>query len=146
MSNLEPVEDKDLDLQGKFKEKPEGAEGSAENKKEEKIMFVEKPVERKEGEMEKEKSYSKILSKVKSYTAAADDASVPQDAKDASLQVGAESKIEKLINVAMEKGVPYAVKVARHLENNFVLDEFHDRLLADEFHNALVKKGLIKEL
>jgi len=36
--------------------------------------------------------------------------------------------------------------VARHLQDNYALDEFHDRLLAQEFHDALIKKGLIEEI
>jgi hypothetical protein len=32
------------------------------------------------------------------------------------------------------------------MEDNYVLDTFHDRLLADELHDAFVKKGIIKEL
>ena len=46
----------------------------------------------------------------------------------------------------MQKGVVHAVKVARHLEDNYALDEFHDRMLADELHEALIKKGLIEEV
>ena len=44
------------------------------------------------------------------------------------------------------QGVIHAVKVARHLDDNYAMDEFHDRLMAEELHDALVKKGLIKEL
>jgi hypothetical protein len=40
----------------------------------------------------------------------------------------------------------HAVKVARHLEDDYVLDTFHDKLLADELHDALLKKGLIEEI
>jgi hypothetical protein len=32
------------------------------------------------------------------------------------------------------------------MQDNYVLDTFHDRMLADDLHDALVKKGMIKEL
>ncbi len=144
MSNLEPIEEKDLDLKNKFLEKKEG--GSVlEKEVEESPISPEISVERKEGTVEKDEAYSKILSKVKSNNPA-DDQAVPQDAKMVSVEDTTENKIEKLIQVAMQKGVIHAVKVARHLQDNYVLDELHDRLLADEFHDALLAKGLIEEI
>lgn len=148
MSNLEPIEDSDLDLKGKFI----GSENSDKNispegKKPELVPVspLEK-VEKKEGQAEKEKSYSKILSKIKSPSQSEHDHLVNEDAKLASEEISAEGKIEKLTRLAMDKGVAHAVKVARHLEDNYTLDEFHDKLLADELHDALVKKGLIREI
>ena len=148
MANLEPIEDKDLDLKNKFAEKiPEVATGvTGEKKYETGLPSPEKPAEvRQEGMMEKEKAYSKILSKVKTIQPAQDDA-VPQDAQNVSGEISVENKIQKLVSLAMEKGVIHAVKVARHLEDNYTLDELHDRLLADELHQELVKKGLLKEI
>lgn len=147
MSNLEPIEDADLDLKNKF---AGGAESISIGEKtietaKENILSPEIKSERKEGAAEKEAAYSKILSKVKTHTAPSDDA-ISTDAQDASAEEGAEAKIDKLVKLALNKGVVHAVKVARHLDDNYALDEFHDRLLADEFHDALVKKGLIKEL
>jgi hypothetical protein len=49
------------------------------------------------------------------------------------------------VDIALEKGVIHAVNVAKHLEDNYVLDMFHDKLLSDELHEALMKKGLIEE-
>jgi hypothetical protein len=48
--------------------------------------------------------------------------------------------------LAEAKGVVHAVKVAQHLEDNYLLDELHDRLLATDLHDALVKKGMITEV
>jgi len=59
-------------------------------------------------------------------------------------QSDAESHVKKMVDLAMNKGVVHAVKVARHLEDNYVLDMFHDQLLTDELHSALTEKGLIK--
>jgi len=149
MSNLEPIEDKDLDLKNKFapntgveKPKPESAEKIPEAK----TPSAEKPPEdRKEGAVENEKAYSKILSRVRTIQPAKDDEVAP-DAQSVSVEVSAENKIQKLVSLAVEKGVIHAVKVARHLEDNYTLDELHDRLLVEELHQELVKRGLLKEL
>lgn len=147
MSNLEPIEEKDLDLKHKFIEEvpgPNGEEkqGAVESNKE---FVLEQKEARKEGAVEKEDSYSKIISKVQTAHPS-DDQAIPNDAKSISAEQDAEIKIEKLIQLATHKGVVHAVKVAKHMEDNYTLDEFHDRLLADELHDALVKKGLIREL
>ena len=146
MANLEPIEDKDLDLKSKFSENKEkvGGDASSVEKKEE-ISSPEIAVERKEGAVEKDEAYSKILSKVKT-TQPADDSTVKTDAASANLATDTASKVEKLIQLAEQKGVYHAVKVARHMEDNYTLDEFHDSLLGDELHNALVQKGLIEEI
>jgi len=144
VDNLEPIEEKDFNLEGKFVEKI-GEGGSNSEKSSEKIYSPENKVERKEGQAEKDEAYSKILSKVKS-SQPADEKTVSDDAKTAMTENTAEGKVEKLIQLAMQKGVFHAVKVARHLEDNYVLDEFHDRLLEDDLHDALIKNGLIKEI
>lgn len=149
-SNLEPIEDADLNLKNKFLGDAEkiaaGEEKKEIGKKVETLEFgSEKAPEKKEGAVEKEAAYSKILSKVKTPTAPADD-SIADDAKSTSAERSAEAKIERLVQLATQKGVIHAVKVARHLDDNYTLDEFHDRLMAEELHDALVKKGLIKEL
>jgi len=150
MSNLEPIDNQDLDLKNKFLGRTEKTqkreEKPAVEKKVESLSFpAEKAPERKEGAAEKESAYSRILSKVKTHAAPDNDA-IAADAQITHGAEGAEAKIEKLVQLAMQKGVVHAVKVARHLDDNYALDEFHDRLLADEFHDALVKKGLIREL
>lgn len=140
---MEPIDEKDLDVQGKFKE-PAADSGKIPEKDGEKVpSFV---FERKEGAVEKDESYEKILSKIKTQSPAADDASVSGDAKSVNEEDNVEAKINNLINLAMQKGVLHAVKVARHLEDNYMLDEVHDRLLADEFHDALIAKGLLQEI
>lgn len=136
---MEPIEEKDLDMENKFSEKTE-------KNSQETISSLEIKPERKEGAAEKDDSYAKILSKLKTQTVAADDDAVKNDAEATSQEKDAEAKINMLINLAQQKGVIHAVKVARHLEDSYTLDEFHDRLLADELHDALVAKGLIKEL
>ena len=148
MSNLEPIEDSDLDLKKKFAEggaPPPKMEAPQIERKMPNLAFPEAVPERKEGAAEKDATYSKILAKVKTPIAPVH-TSVAEDAQAASTATGVEGKIEKLIQLAQQKGVIHAVKVARHLDDNYALDEFHDRLLAEELHDALVKKGLIREI
>lgn len=139
-SNLEPIEDKDLDLKRKF------LAGSSEIKAVEKKDTPEIIVEKKEGTVEKESAYSKILSKVKAQAQPSDATSVSGDAQLVNAEMDSEAKIKNLVNLAMQKGVIHAVKVAQHLEDNYTLDEFHDRMLADELHDELIKRGLIKNI
>ena len=150
-SNLEPIEEDDLKLKEKFMG---GGELGKENRGDAvakiempPVHVIEDRVERKEGTMEKEAAYSKILSKVNSQKhITTNEVNVKEDAQAVSLEMDAESKIKNLVTLAETKGVPHAVKVARHMEDNFTLDEFHDRLLGEELHSALVEKGMIKEI
>lgn len=147
MSVLEPIEKEDLDLKEKFLGKTESLEknSSAENTEKESGEIKYAPEKSREEAVEKkEETYSKILSQVTSYKPA-DTQNLEEDAKQVSAEKEVESKITKLVGLAKEKGVIYAVKVARRVEDNYTLDEFHDRL-AHEFHDALVKEGLIKEI
>ncbi|HAI73775.1 MAG TPA: hypothetical protein DCS28_04150 [Candidatus Moranbacteria bacterium] len=146
-SNLEPIEENDLNLENKF------VRSGAETKKVEgadmpkdipEIVSAQEMPERKEGAMEKDSAYSRILAKIKSPSTAIH-SDVSNDAKATSEETDYESKIVKLVEIAETKGVAHAVKVAQHLEDNYTLDELHDRLLAEDLHNALVKKGMIRE-
>lgn len=141
-SNLEPIEEGDLNLKEKF------LGGNGIEKKEEKVEKIEAPertIERKEGAAEKDDAYAKILSKVTDVKPAVEE-EVGRDAEVAMQEKDAQNKVNNLVSIAETKGVAHAVKVARHMEDNYVLDEFHDKLLSDELHDFLVKKGLIKEL
>jgi hypothetical protein len=112
----------------------------------EKSPSVEQTLERKEGQVEKDDAYNKILSKVSATHPPTNQDEVSEDAEIANREQYAESKIANLVKLVEVKGIVHAVKVARHMEDNYILDEFHDRLLADELHDALVKKGIIKEI
>lgn len=152
---LEPIEETDLNLKSKFSEgglaKSANAEGAngLENKSEataapESIPMSEK-LEKKEGSVEKEATYERILSKVKNPVDVIHN-NVSNDARLANSQIDYESKVTHLVQIAETKGVAHAVKVAQHLEDNYLLDELHDRLLADDLHDALIRKGLITEI
>ena len=150
-SNLEPIDESDLKLKEKFIGGGESVKKEAEKSEETEAKIVEihpveKSVERKEGSAEKEAAYSKILSKIGARKQDLEKDEVAADAKAANAGIDAENKIKILVVLAETKGIPHAVKVARHMEDNYTLDEFHDKLLAEELHNALVKKGMIKEI
>jgi len=149
--NLEPIDENDLNLKEKFiggagikktaLEKPEALP------EKELTQAIEKRLEEKENSAEREAVYYKILSGITTKKPAVPGAAdVSADAEAANRGMDAESKINNLIELAEIKGIPHAVKVARHMEDNYTLDEFHDRLLGEELHSALVKKGLIKEI
>ncbi len=147
MSVLEPIQKEDLDLKDKFLGKTENPKESSlgENVQKESGEIKYAPEKNQEIASEKkEETYSKILSQVTSYKPA-DTENLVEDARMVNAEKEAEAKIVKLVGLAKEKGVIYAVKVARHVEDNYTLDEFHDRL-AYEFHAALIKEGLIKEI
>jgi hypothetical protein len=147
MSVLEPIQEEDLNLKAKFLGKTENLEkvSSGENVKKESGDIEYAAEKNKEAVLgEKEETYSKILSQVTSYKPA-DTENLEADAKKVDAEEEAEAKITRLVGLAKEKGVIYAVKVARHVEDNYILDEFHDRL-ANDFQAALIKEGLIKEI
>ncbi len=145
-TNLEPIQEEDLNLKEKFI----GDDKTNKVSHEKKVVaphFIEGKSERKEGFAEKEIVYSNILAKMPAKKQLIHSPqSVDNDAKKVDAEIDKESKITNLVNLAEQKGIPHAVKVARHLEDNYTLDEFHDRLMGEELHQALIEKGLIKEI
>ncbi len=142
-SNLEPIDDKDLDLERKL------GKSSSENPtaQEAPVFAVEKEAPTEISSAEKDSAYGKILSKVQTQaTNDPDEAEVSRDAQVGFEKNNAEGQVSHLLDLAQQKGVVHAVKVARHMEDNYILDTFHDKLLADELHNALIAKGMIKEI
>jgi len=143
---LEPIEQSDLDLKGKFIEDANSekiVEKNTEPKPELNTSEIVKPQEKV---AEKEADYTGIISKTQ--TAKTVTPIMPEeiatDAEIANQEQGIEAKVTNLVNIAMQKGVAHAVKVARHLDDNFMLDSLHDKLMTDELHEALMQKGLIK--
>lgn len=139
---MEPIEEKDLDMEGKFVRG--GLETPA--SKEENPLKVERETAHEVSASENDAAYQDVLAKVSA--APADNQGVnmiADDAKQASLKTDAESQIQHLVDLAEAKGVVHAVKVAKHLDDNYILDMFHDKLLEDELHRVLLEKGIIKE-
>jgi hypothetical protein len=175
-SNLEPLEDDDLNLKDKFlgggpvKTMKEMAETAGEKapdlmplKKTASEETPEKPteifsenipeseaagekiIEKDERQIEKDSSYQKIVSQITSAQPVMVD-EVENDADVANMEMDVKGKVENLVKLAETKGLAHAVKVAKHLEDNYALDEFHDRLLSEELHAALVMRGIIKPI
>jgi len=142
-SNLEPIEESDLDLEGKIKR---GTTGAAVEQVA--PLVIETEIAHEVSSAEKDETYDKILSQVQTtqVDGELDQAVIASDAKDGIEKMDAQSQVQHLIDIAGQKGVVHAVKVAQHMQDNYVLDTFHDRMLADELHDALVSKGMIKEL
>jgi len=154
----EPIEQKDLDLAKKLHEEAPGGEmgkreGDLKEKKE--ILSV--------GEKEtgfSEQSEEKISKKLEATrkTIGAQSAQPAADVADDASQVANitefEKKVEKLVEIAGQKGPEHAIRVARHMDkgkdpstaDNYTLDEVHDRLMEEELRKQLIEKGLLKEL
>lgn len=145
-SNLEPIEESDLNLEGKLKHGSVDFSGNENNSESAPDVAIEREKPQEISAGEKDDSYGKILSKVQAQTDDANQDDVANDAQVGAQKSDAESQVQHLVDVAQQKGVVHAVKVARHMENNYILDTFHDRILADELHDALVKKGMITEI
>lgn len=98
-----------------------------------------------QAEKKSELVYQKILAQVvqpaPAVAAAADEAAAEIDARSITALTDAGEQVDKLIQFALEKGLPHAVAVARKLDF-YVMDEMQGRM-ANEFYDALVAKGMI---
>lgn len=86
--------------------------------------------------------YAKILSAVQPGQTAKEDNEVDTDAHAVGSVEAAEQKVHKLIELAQVKGVAHAVRVAKRMNDLYVLDTMHDEL-ADKLYEGLLSKGLI---
>ncbi len=86
--------------------------------------------------------YSKILSQVQPGSANTSDDEVEGDANTVGALEEAEKKAHALVELAQVKGVAHAVRVAKRMNDLYVLDTMHDEL-ADKLYDGLVSKGLI---
>lgn len=67
---------------------------------------------------------------------------VRQRAKTQSHQIESlkeEEKIKNLLKITKEKGVVYAVTVAKNMNDPYILDTFHDRLIEEGYYNEFLK-------
>jgi hypothetical protein len=145
-TNLEPTENSENNLAKKFGHVEKADfENQGEQTEERFEKSQERDLEKETASAEKDHAYGEILSKVKSKEGSdygSED--ISKDAKEASLQADADSQVQHLVDLAVDKDVAHAVKVAKHLEDNYVLDAFHSRLLSKELHGALDEKGLLE--
>lgn len=95
---------------------------------------------------EKDSSYQNILSQVKTaQTQNDDDDSVKDEADYVFQKRTRDEQVEHLVQLAFDKGVTRAVKVAQKMDDLYILDQLHDTLVRDDLHKALLEKGLIDE-
>ncbi len=152
-SYLEPIENEDIDLEKKFRGDVSSGRQKETISKEEinnKQESIADGIPRsQENSSEKEKVYTKILSKtpsINSKKSIPNFESIESDTQQANAKMDAESKIKHLIELAQNKGIPYAVKVARRMEDYYVLDKLHDKMRGEELYEVLLKKGMVKRI
>ena len=58
---------------------------------------------------------------------------------------GRKRQVETLVNMAFQKGIYYAIRVAKKLSDPYILDEFHDDLTT-KLYEQLVGEKKIKKL
>lgn len=133
---MEKIEEPGVDLEAHFGQQPT----------QESLQPREDAAERvaEHSPAERDASYKHILSKVKTQQPAVQTATLAQDASSLHQATDRESQIVQLLDLAKTKGVDHAVRVAEHARDYYVLDQMHDRLLSDDFHDALAAAGLIR--
>lgn len=137
VSYLEPIEE------GIAQEQPVSKENRESTL--EKSLAPELQTEKKPEEQSESEAYQKILSSASTSTTTRDfDGNVDNDAQRVSLKTDADSKVSQLVDLAAVKGVVHAVKVARRLNDFYVLDHIHDDL-ANKLYESLKEKGMISE-
>lgn len=79
-----------------------------------------------------------------------DDKQTKQEVQDQAKGVSeiddAEEQIDRIVKIAQEKDPFFAIKVAKQLDDNFVLDKVHDELIEEKVRVILIDKGLLKEV
>lgn len=101
-----------------------------------------------EGEERYVSSYEQKLKEIQSTSASSvasqtDGDAVKLDADSIRNTEDAEGRVQKLLDLALMKGVVHAVSVAENIDA-YTLDRTHDRL-ADELSDELRKRGMLKE-
>ncbi len=126
------------------KESGESMEGNkvSEAAPQENVLVPEKAPE--QGGERLEGKYLEILQKAAptASVATAKDEETATTAKSIGALTDEEAKVTRLLELAEQKGVTQAVKVAYALKDYYVLDRMHDEL-ADSLYEGLVEKGLV---
>lgn len=84
--------------------------------------------------------YTQLLSQVQQTNT--DNEEVEKDAHVVGALEEAEKRVHTLVEMAQIKGVAHAVRVAKRMNDLYVLDTMHDEL-ADKLYEGLMAKGLI---
>lgn len=56
----------------------------------------------------------------------------------------AEQQVRKLTELAVHKGIYYAIEVVQHIDDPYLIDRFHDALINDYFDKLVAAKKLKK--
>src|SRR4030042_1097477 len=142
----EPIEQKELDLGKKIKEANIDAEKNVSGDVEKKEAVptpeaVGEKIVETGAEVPEEKVSEKLETARKAIGAQQTQpaANVTSDAQSAAQIQEFEKKIEKLVEIAVQKGPEHAIRVAQHMDkgkgvsqaDNYTLDEVHDRLMEE---------------
>lgn len=57
-----------------------------------------------------------------------------------------ELQIQRIVELAVGKDPFYAIRLAKHLDDNYIMNEVHDRLVEEKVREQLIANGLIPEL
>jgi hypothetical protein len=102
------------------------------------------------GEAQEEKVSEKIETARKAISAhkTTTVTTVADDAKTVAAITEYEKKVDKLIELALHRGPEHAIRVAQHMDanDNYTLDELHDKMIEDDLRKQLIQKGLLKEI
>jgi len=135
----------------------EGNEGVEENNQEKEISITrENTPEKKEnifeqGENQAQDKIKQVEDQIKTSSEMIktknEEQKIGQYAKDVAGLEKVEDQISKLTEIATQNNPKMALKVARTLNSNYVLDEMHDRLIdEEELRTILIKKGFVEKI
>lgn len=125
--------------------------------KEEEVLELERKLVEKKAELAKERKVEtepfKEREPVKETERAMEEVVPPPASPSAKVQqqvkslkqVDRANQIKVLSELAFQKGLDFAIEVAKGLDNAYVLDEFHDTLV-DELYQRLIEQGKLKKL
>ena len=131
-----------------YTEKAPEAVGGSEQKQE-----LHEVIEKNKEEIKRQEKFSEVAKTATQKPAAKDegydDEEKKQQARQHAKEIAgiddAEIQVDKVIELATSKDPYFAIKVAQHLDDNYLLDQVHDELVEDKVRNVLIEKGLLKE-
>jgi len=115
------------------------------------ILELEKKIVEKRKELEKVKKLEGVVEKIgekpTTPTAISREEELTEEEKLSLKKIKnltKEKQLETLEDIALWKGLSPAIKIARALNNAYILDEFHDNLI-DKLYKELLSRGKLKE-
>lgn len=112
---------------------------SADNAENNFVSETEKNPEKKENQNEKEIVLSELRKEVEMMEV---DEKTKEEAKKKAEKIqflGEAEKVEHLLQVAREKGLVFAIQVARRMNEPYILDILHDTLAKEGFYKDFTK-------